>query len=240
MNIAKVKTLLKEYVILEKMKDDFDIEPAKIEDVEVFIKRHYLKTFPTGISKIYAVYQKQQEGKHMVGMIIFGNVFPTASKFLLPLVTPPEMQELKRLYLDDINVRNLESFVIASALKLLQRDMPQVKAVVTFADSNQGHVGAIYQATNAKYIGISNGKHKYVYVIGGDVSAITKKLEDMTLPYPKKDEPEDPLPTQLDKVKEEIARFEKNTSASRPYLHYFGMIKKDELRGTNEWFNNMT
>lgn len=43
---------------------------------------------------------------------------------------------------------------LAASLKRLRRDKPDLKAVVTYADSCEGHVGAIYQATNAIYTGL--------------------------------------------------------------------------------------
>jgi hypothetical protein len=188
MNIDKVKKILKEYVILEKMKDDFDVEPAKRQDVEVFIKRHYLQKFPTGIKRIYAIYKKEHEGKQMVGMIIYGSLFHTAAHFLEPEVKHSEILELKRLYIDDVGVKNLESFSIGQSLNLLKKDEPSVKVVVTFADDMHGHVGGIYQATNAIYIGKSeSGKHKYIYILSGDVNAIKNKVESLVQPYPKKD-----------------------------------------------------
>ena len=181
---------LREYVILEKMKDEFDVEPAKRQDVEVFIKRHYLQKFPTGIKKIYAIYKKESEGKKMVGMIIYGSPFNTAGKFLEPEINHSEILELKRLYIDDIGVKNLESFAIGQSLKLLKRDEPTTKIVITFADDVQGHVGGIYQATNAIYLGKSEtGKHKYIYILGGDLNAIKNKIQPLIQQYPKKDIP---------------------------------------------------
>ena len=184
----KVVKILKEFVILEKLKDEFDVEPAKREDVEVFVKRHYLKTFPAGIKRIYAIYQKQTEGRHMVGMIIYGTPFMTAPKFLEPEVSSKEVLELKRLYIDDIGIKNLESYVIGQSLNLLKRDDPNIKVVLTFADDLQGHVGGIYQATNAIYLGKSDtGKHKYAYIVGGNnMKAIKAKLDSLKQNYPKK------------------------------------------------------
>lgn len=189
MKINRLVKILNEYVILEKMKDDFDVEPAKREDVEVFIKRHYLKSFPTGIKKIYAIHRKQTEGRQMVGMIIYGVPFHTVGKFLEPEIKPNEILELKRLYIDDIGVKNLESFSIGQSINLLKRDEPTVKVVVTFADDVQGHVGGIYQATNAIYLGKSDsGKHKYIYILRGDIKAIQNKIQSFVQQYPKKAE----------------------------------------------------
>ena len=190
MNIDKVKKILKEYVILEKMKDDFDVEPAKRQDVEVFVKRHYLQKFPSGIKRIYAIHRKQTEGRQMVGMIIYGSPFHTTTHFLEPEVKHSEVIELKRLYIDDIGVKNLESFFIGQSLNLLRKDEPSVKVVVTFADDKHGHVGGIYQATNAIYLGKSEGgKHKYIYILNGNVNVIRNRVQSLVKAYPKKEIP---------------------------------------------------
>lgn len=42
----------------------------------------------------------------------------------------------------------------SASLRALHRDRPEVWAVVTYADTDQGHMGTIYQATNAAYTGM--------------------------------------------------------------------------------------
>ena len=44
------------------------------------------------------------------------------------------------------------SQALAKSLKLLKKDAPAVKLIVSFADRNQNHIGIIYQATNWLYI----------------------------------------------------------------------------------------
>jgi hypothetical protein len=48
------------------------------------------------------------------------------------------------------------SKAMAVAMKLLVKDAPLVKLLISYADNNQGHLGTIYQATNWIYIGQSN------------------------------------------------------------------------------------
>jgi len=59
------------------------------------------------------------------------------------------------------------------ALKLIKKDAPNVKLVVSYADSEQGHIGTIYQATNWFYTGYStdtnlivNGKREHRRTLG--------------------------------------------------------------------------
>ncbi len=63
--------------------------------------------------------------------------------------------ELHRLVLHDEIPHNSESYFIAAALRLHKRAKPHTWAVVSFADATEGHVGTIYQATNAIYTGSS-------------------------------------------------------------------------------------
>jgi len=63
--------------------------------------------------------------------------------------------ELHRLVLLDKAPRNSESWFIVRAIKQLKKDKPDYWAVLSFADSTQGHLGIIYQATNAIYSGTS-------------------------------------------------------------------------------------
>ncbi len=191
MSIKKaVVKLLREYVIQEKIKDDFQVLPTTKQEAEPFVMKHYLEKFPTGIKRIYGIYRRGQTGREIVGVIIYGVPFMTAAKFLEPEIRHNETLELKRLFIDDLGIKNLESFVIGQSLKLLKRDEPQIKVVITFADDTQGHKGIIYQATNAIYLGSGNGKHKYIYIIGGDVNTIKNKIQQIIKQYPKKIETE--------------------------------------------------
>lgn len=63
--------------------------------------------------------------------------------------------ELHRLVLLDEVPKNGESFFISGALRLHKRLKPHIWAVLSFADATEGHVGTIYQATNAQYAGSS-------------------------------------------------------------------------------------
>lgn len=70
--------------------------------------------------------------------------------------------EFNRLWVHDSMPRNTESWFVARIL----RDCPY-DALVSFADTEQGHVGYIYQATNWLYTGLSP-RQKYFRVKGGE------------------------------------------------------------------------
>lgn len=66
-----------------------------------------------------------------------------------------EVTELHRLHIIDGTPTNTESWMIRRALAGLVQERPQLRAVLTFADSTEGHTGVIYQATNAIYAGMT-------------------------------------------------------------------------------------
>lgn len=63
--------------------------------------------------------------------------------------------ELHRLVLLDEVPKNAESWFISRVLRQFKKDRPNYNAVLSFADATQGHIGVIYQATNAIYAGTS-------------------------------------------------------------------------------------
>ena len=70
--------------------------------------------------------------------------------------------ELHRLHILDVTPKNTESWFIARCLKLLVKDRPQTKGVISFSDLTYGHVGTIYKATNAYMCGQTSRIKVYV------------------------------------------------------------------------------
>ena len=113
----------------------------------VIIRNHYIHKWST--SRIcFGVF----DAANLVGVAVYGHpvgrhVIPGLS----PLLKTNEVLELKRLWIEDGHGRNIESFVIGQTFRLLKRETPEVKVLVSYADPAAGHVGTIYQATNWLY-----------------------------------------------------------------------------------------
>jgi hypothetical protein len=54
------------------------------------------------------------------------------------------------------------SRIVSIALKMLKREMPGLRLVVSFADPEQGHVGGIYQAGGWFFLGRSQASEEYI------------------------------------------------------------------------------
>lgn len=70
------------------------------------------------------------------------------------------------------------STFLAASLRLLSEERPDVWAVVTYADADQGHTGTIYQATNAQFTGITTKGNIYFVKPDGSIST-TQSLKQV-------------------------------------------------------------
>lgn len=107
--------------------------------------RHYSKRI-CPISYAFGAFR----GTFLIGVVTYGT---PSSSTLRSGVCGEEWEnnvlELNRLCCE--NVRNLASTLIGASLRLL----PKPSIVVSYADTAQGHIGYIYQATNFLYTGLS-------------------------------------------------------------------------------------
>lgn len=119
---------------------------------------HYARSVPSS-QYAYNVY----ENGEWCGVIIYstGATVNIASPFGL---VQGEVLELVRVALN--GKQSYTSQCVAASLKKLHADAPQVKMIVSFADTGQHHLGIIYQATNWLYLGEKDPGHGYTVVRG--------------------------------------------------------------------------
>ena len=68
-----------------------------------------------------------------------------------------EFIELNRMAFDDVLPRNSESRAISQSIKLIKKNAPQIKWIISFADGMQCGDGTIYRASNFVLTGFSTG-----------------------------------------------------------------------------------
>lgn len=179
--------------------------PIKTEEATPWIlEKHYAKRMPN-IVHAFGLY----ENKVLIGVVTYG--IPASNNLCEGICGKDYKElviELNRLCLLN-NKKNQSSFLVASSLKML----PKPKIVVSYADTAQGHVGYVYQATNFLFTGTTkertdmsagNGKHsrhatdpsirqnrsakhRYIYFHGTktDKKLLQRNLNYDVLPYPK-------------------------------------------------------
>jgi len=170
------------------------------------LHKHYAKRIPS-ISYAFGLYQSEI----LKGVLTIGK---PASPSLCDGVCGKEFSqyvyELNRLCVDDNLEKNVLSYFVSQALKLIKDDL----IIVSYADTMMSHNGYIYQATNWIYtgatkertdIGFEDGthsrhydknidysirkfrssKHRYIYFLGKLKRTFIKNLKYQIEEYPK-------------------------------------------------------
>ena len=118
--------------------------PAK-ETEPWLLSRHYAKRM-CPISYAFGAYR----GSVLVGVVTYGTPVSSAlRKGICGDKWSDKVLELNRLCCE--NSKNVASILVGRSLRLL----PKPSVVVSYADTEQGHIGYIYQATNFLYTGLS-------------------------------------------------------------------------------------
>jgi len=115
--------------------------------IKTAVKKHYLHKKPhTPLFTFGLYYNKKYIGCCIYSVPVGSKVTQSISR----LLNNGEVIELSRLYIDDGYGQNIESWFIGQSFKIL-RGIKNIKCVVSYADTNVGHIGIIYQATNFLY-----------------------------------------------------------------------------------------
>ena len=84
-----------------------------------------------------------------------------------------EFIELNRMAFDDYLPRNSESYCIAKTLRMIKKNAPQIKWVISFADGCSCGDGTIYRASNFVLTGITENKNIWLLPSGEKVHKLT-------------------------------------------------------------------
>ena len=84
-----------------------------------------------------------------------------------------EFIELNRMAFDDYLPRNSESYCIGKTLRMIKKNAPQVKWVISFADGCSCGDGTIYRASNFVLTGIKENKTILLFPTGDKIAAMT-------------------------------------------------------------------
>ena len=125
--------------------NNFEVEPWLLE-------KHYAKRMPS-ISYAFGLY----EDGNLVGVCTYGT--PSSAQLRKGIAGEENAEyvlELNRLCIESKN-KNAASFLVGRSLQML----PKPSIVVSYADTNQNHVGYVYQACNFIYTGLSMKKQDW-------------------------------------------------------------------------------
>lgn len=152
--------------------------PAKIANN--FVKRHHYSKKVVPNSQLH--FGAFLDGK-LHGVLSYG---PSINKKgTINLVSGTgwnEFLELNRMAFDDYLPRNSESRCISQSIKLIKKNAPHIKWIISFADGCQCGDGTIYRASNFVLTGISENEALRINPKTGEkihvISAYHKKITD--------------------------------------------------------------
>ena len=141
-----------------------------------FVKKHHYsgKVVPNSVLHFGAFL----DGK-LHGVLSYGNSMDKRKTMQLVNGTRwNEFIELNRMAFDDYLPRNSESYCIGATLRMIKKQAPHIKWVISFADGAQCGDGTIYRASNFVLTGIK--KNTQIIELQ-DGTRVAKKTLDNTI-----------------------------------------------------------
>lgn len=150
---------------------DIQVRVIPSSIANAFIKAHHYSGKVVNNSKLH--FGVFLDGK-LHGALSYG---PSTDKSKIqPLVEGTgwnEFMELNRMAFDDYLPRNSESYCISITLRMIRKQAPQIKWVVSFADGCSCGDGTIYRASNFVLTGIKQNNTLYVLPSGEKIHELT-------------------------------------------------------------------
>src|SRR3990172_4958416 len=122
--------------------------PISFDEVKDWIlKKHYAHRLPC-IQYAFGLYHSNK----LMGVVTYGMpASPNLCKGVCGEEYKDKVLELNRLVINSDALPNSASFLISHSLRML----PKEYCIVSYADSQMGHIGYVYQATNWLYTGMT-------------------------------------------------------------------------------------
>ena len=135
---------MSEYVIGTKL--CYTVQKIEPKVAKAYIcAHHYSHGCHNGPSPCYGLF----DSGALIGVLMFATpCSENVRASLFGTEHKDRVVELHRLHILDVTPRNAETYFISRCLRLLVKDRPQTRGVISFADSTQGHRGTIYRASN--------------------------------------------------------------------------------------------
>lgn len=142
--------------------DNFRLEDLEIREIDnsfakLFIEKHHY-THSCNLAKVsYGFFNNDK----IVCVVVFSRPSgKNLSKSIWKDGNDTNTMELIRMFSFDGSPKNTESFCISRCIKEIKKELPNIKVLVSYADSGAGHVGYIYQASNWSFIGQASAERK--------------------------------------------------------------------------------
>jgi len=132
---------------------DYEVKLVTRKDISDFIEEHHYSKSINGCISDYCF--GLYDGQKLVGAMFYGKM-AMHNQYKKFAQNENEVIELRRLVCIDDTPKNTESYFISRTLKWLKKNT-DIKIVVSYADSQMGHSGVVYKASNFRYLGKQKG-----------------------------------------------------------------------------------
>jgi len=147
-------------------------------EANAFVKKHHYSGKVVMNSVLH--FGAFLDGK-LHGVMSYGN--PIDKRNVLPFVRGTkwnEMLELNRMAFDDYLPKNSESRCIAISIRLLKKNAPHIKWILSFSDGTQCGDGTIYRASGFSLCGINKNSTIYRLPNGETIAKHGTSKRDFT------------------------------------------------------------
>lgn len=148
---------------------DFTVTLCLRNEIKDFIEKYHYSGNINGCISDYCF--KLERNGEIIGALFYGRM-AMAGQWKKYTTDPANVIELRRLVCIDDTPKNTESYFIGSTLRWLKKNT-RIKMVVSYSDTEYGHEGTVYKASNFSLIGKSKGA-KVIYYNG-------KRYHDKTI-----------------------------------------------------------
>lgn len=108
--------------------------------VDHLVKKHYLHRWPGVCTAVLALVDNGTP----VGVVVFA----LPPRETMKRYGVSECWELARLFIEDSEPKNTETWFMSRAIRWIQKVRPTIGALVSYADPSANHAGTIYRAGN--------------------------------------------------------------------------------------------
>lgn len=159
-NAAQAKSLFDVEDLIEQPKvRDMVVAPVSTSDVAEFARRYHYTETGGNMTWRWGLWH----GPVLHGVVAYNLPTRTVCESVFgPEYGPDKVWHMGRLILSDDSPHNSESRLIGGSLRIISTSYPDVWAVLTYAATDVGHIGTVYQATNAYYTGIGGESWFYL------------------------------------------------------------------------------
>src|SRR5271165_952801 len=128
---------------------DMTVGPVAPSDVQEFARRYHYTGVGNNLNWRWGLWH----GPVLLGGVSYNMPTRSVCASVFGLEHLHQVWHMGRLILAEAAPHNSESRLIGGSLRAIAREHPDVWAVLTYAATDAGHIGYVYQATNALYTG---------------------------------------------------------------------------------------